>query len=176
MSVNPLQPTDEELDRMEDDVFLHCLEKDLLDSVRLKGIPEITKVYMHCAKQDSKKNIMINEQGEYKAVQEWILETDGVNLLKVLSHPSVDPKRTTCNDIIEVFRILGIEAARKALERELLHVISFDGSYVNSRHLSLLCSLMTNHGYLMPITRHGFNRKSGGVLKKCSFEESVHEV
>lgn len=71
------------------------------------------------------------------------------------------------------FQVLGIEAVRKALERELYHVISFDGSYVNYRHLALLCDTMTCRGHLMAITRHGINRQDTGPLMKCSFEETV---
>ena len=60
---------------------------------------------MHYPTQDSKKKIIINEEGQYKAIQEWILETDGVNLMKVLSEPSVDPTRTTSNHIVEIFSV-----------------------------------------------------------------------
>ena len=38
---------------------------------------------MHLPNQDSKKRITVNEEGEYKAIQEWILETDGTNLMRV---------------------------------------------------------------------------------------------
>lgn len=73
-------------------------------------------------------------------------------------------------------QVLGIEAVRKALERELYHVISFDGSYVNYRHLALLCDTMTCRGHLMAITRHGVNRQDTGPLMKCSFEETVSRL
>ncbi len=128
---------------------------------------------MHYPTQDSKKRISINEEGEFKAHQEWILETDGVNLMKVLSEPLVDPVRTTSNHIVEIFSVLGIEAVRKAVEKELHHVISFDGSYVNYRHLALLCDIMCCRGHLMAVTRHGVNRQDVGPLMKCSFEETV---
>lgn len=131
------------------------------------------QVYMHYPTQDSKKRISINEDGEYKAYQEWILETDGVNLMKVLSEPLVDPVRTSSNHIVEIFSVLGIEAVRKAVEKELHHVISFDGSYVNYRHLALLCDIMCCRGHLMAVTRHGINRQDVGPLMKCSFEETV---
>lgn len=36
---------------------------------------------------------------------EWILETDGTALMKVLSQRDVDPIRTTTNDIVEVFSV-----------------------------------------------------------------------
>lgn len=62
---------------------------------------------------------------------------------------------------------------RKAIEREMNNVISFDGSYVNYRHLALLCDVMTSKGHLMAITRHGINRQETGALARCSFEETV---
>ena len=65
----------------------------------------LPQVYMHYPTQDAKKRIIINEDGEYKALQEWILETDGVNLMRVLSEPSVDPVRTTSNHIVEIFSV-----------------------------------------------------------------------
>ena len=60
---------------------------------------------MHYPTQDFKKRIIINEEGQYKAIQEWILETDGVNLLRVLSDPAIDPVRTTSNHIVEIFSV-----------------------------------------------------------------------
>jgi len=96
---------EEQLDKMEDDMFLRCLEANLLSDMTLQGIEQISKVYMHYPTQDSKKHIIINEEGEYKALQEWILETDGVNLMRVLSEPSVDPVRTTSNHIVEIFSV-----------------------------------------------------------------------
>ena len=65
---------------------------------------------------------------------------------------------------------------RNALLRELRQVISFDGSYVNYRHLALLCDTMTCRGYLVAITRHGINRVDAGPLLKCSFEETVEQL
>ena len=62
---------------------------------------------------------------------------------------------------------------RKSVEKEMNHVISFDGSYVNYRHLALLCDIMTSKGHLMAITRHGINRQEVGALMRCSFEETV---
>lgn len=47
------------------------------------------------------------------------------------------------------------------------------GIYVNYRHLAILTDLMTQKGHLMSIARHGINRIDSGVLRKCSFEETV---
>lgn len=60
---------------------------------------------MHLPQTDNKKKIIITEEGEFKALQEWILETDGVGLMRVLSEKDVDPVRTTSNDIVEIFTV-----------------------------------------------------------------------
>uniref|UniRef100_A0A915EB24 DNA-directed RNA polymerase subunit n=1 Tax=Ditylenchus dipsaci TaxID=166011 RepID=A0A915EB24_9BILA len=165
--------SDEQIDKMEDDVFLRCIESNMLSDLTLQGIDEIAKVYMHKPITDDKKKVVYTQEGGIQMVAEWILETDGTSLLKVLSEPNVDPVRTYSNDICEIFEVLGIEAVRKAIEREMDHVISFDASYVNYRHLALLCEVMTTKGHLMAITRHGINRQEVGALMRCSFEETV---
>lgn len=164
---------EEQVDKMEDDVFLRCIEANMLSDLTLQGIPAISKVYMNQPQTDDKKRIIITPEGGFKAVADWILETDGTALLRVLSEQQIDPVRTTSNDICEIFEVLGIEAVRKAIEREMDNVISFDGSYVNYRHLALLCDVMTAKGHLMAITRHGINRQEVGALMRCSFEETV---
>jgi len=105
--------------------------------------------------------------------KEWVLETDGVNLKTVMCIDGVDFRRTYSNSCVEIFNVLGIEAARAAIMKELRGVIEFDGSYVNYRHLALLCDLMTHRGTLMAITRHGINRADTAALMRCSFEETV---
>ncbi|OQV11983.1 DNA-directed RNA polymerase II subunit RPB1 [Hypsibius exemplaris] len=163
----------EQADKMDDDMFLRCIEANLLSEMSLQGIEAIGKVYMHLPTVDNKKKMIITDEGEFKAISEWILETDGTSLMRVLADKDVDPVRTVSNDICEVFEVLGIEAVRKSLEKEINYVISFDSSYVNYRHLSLLCDVMTARGHLMAITRHGINRQEVGPLMKCSFEETV---
>eukprot|EP00057_Strongylocentrotus_purpuratus_P012996 XP_011667470.1 PREDICTED: DNA-directed RNA polymerase II subunit RPB1 isoform X2 [Strongylocentrotus purpuratus] len=170
---NKFQDEEEQVDKMEDDVFLRCIESNMLTDMTLQGIEQIAKVYMHLPQVANKKRIIITEEGEFKHIAEWILETDGTAMMKVLSDPEVDPVRTFSNDICEIFQVLGIEAVRKSVETEMNHVISFDGSYVNYRHLALLCDVMTARGHLMAITRHGINRQDVGALMRCSFEETV---
>lgn len=66
---------------------------------------------MHLPQTDNKKKIIITEDGEFKALQEWILETDGVSLMRVLSEKDVDPVRTTSNDIVEILTVRKIKVS-----------------------------------------------------------------
>ncbi|KAG9310372.1 DNA-directed RNA polymerase II, subunit 1 [Chiua virens] len=153
---------------VEEDIFLRQLENTMLNSVSLRGVPNIRRVFL----QEHDK-VFHNEEGAIKAKKEWMLETDGVNLKAVMCVEGVDFTRMYSNSCVEVFDVLGIEAARGAIMKELRGVIEFDGSYVNYRHLALLCDLMTHRGSLMAITRHGINRADTGALMRCSFEETV---
>lgn len=104
------------------------------------------------------------------------IETNGIDLENLLADERVDPYRTRCNDVLNVYHTLGIEAARQVLVDELKKVIEFDGTYVDYRHIALLVDTMTYKGSLMAITRHGINRTETGVLMRCSFEETVNVI
>lgn len=90
---------------LSDDMFLKAIESTLLADLTLKGIDTIRKVYMHLPNNDSKKRIVVTETGEYKAISEWLLETDGTALLSVLNERDVDAIRTHSNDICEIFQV-----------------------------------------------------------------------
>ena len=152
-----------------DDVFLKRLEKSLLNSLKLRGVDHVKKVFM---RGGAKRTIWDDDKG-FGTRNEWVLETDGTNLMGVLGVDYIDSSRTVSNDIVEVFVSLGIEGVRGALLSELRNVISFDGSYVNYRHLASLVDVMTMQGHLMAIDRHGINRVDTGPLLRASFEETV---
>ncbi|KAL1914514.1 DNA-directed RNA polymerase II subunit RPB1 [Calcarisporiella thermophila] len=158
----------DESGRIEEDVFLRRIESNMLSSISLRGIEGIERVFMV-----EKSQVVRREDGTFDKVNEWVLETTGSNLQKVLCQEGVDHRRTYSNNCLEIMDVLGIEATRAALLKELRAVIEFDASYVNYRHLALLCDVMTMHGHLMAITRHGINRAETGALMRCSFEETV---
>ena len=78
------------------------------------------------------------------------------------------------NDIFDTLATLGIEAARYVLQKELDKVLSFDGSYVQSRHLDILVDWMTWAGTITPTTRHGVKTTDiQSPLKRATFEQPV---
>jgi DNA-directed RNA polymerase II subunit RPB1 len=154
-----------------DDAFLKKIEGTLLTQVALQGVPSIKKVFI---RETDRLVPDAAAAGGYASEKEWMLDTEGVNLLEVLAHPDVDATRTISNHLVEVIDVLGIEAARGALLKEVRGVIEFDGSYVNYRHLAILCDAMTSRGHFAAITRHGINRgDAAGALAQASFEETV---
>ena len=98
------------------------------------------------------------------------MDTIGTNLLEILAMPGVDSTRTFTNHILEINEILGIDAAREAIIREL--GAAFDQSYINYHHVSLLADRMTSRGIPLSIDRHGVAKSDAGPLAKASFEET----
>ena len=153
----------------EDDMIclLKTLETSILNDIVLKGVKGISKASMN-----KEENHVIKVGENYEKNHQWVIDTVGTNLIDVLNHPHVDFSRTFSNSINEIYEVLGIEAAREAIINEITELLSFDGTYINYRHISLLADIMTNRGILMSIDRHGINKSDSGPLAKCSFEET----
>ena len=96
--------------REEEDVFLRRLEGHILDGIILKGIPGIRRVFIVEARR-----AFVNAEGEWSTGKEWVLETEGLNLKEIFTHPAVDFTRCSSNNLIEVMETLGIEAALKQM-------------------------------------------------------------
>ena len=79
------------------------------------------------------------------------------------------------NDPVATCHVLGIEAARTVLCREITAVLAFNGSYVAPRHVALLADVMTWHGDVCPVNRHGFHRYDP-VVKQMTFESTIPAV
>ena len=69
---------------------------------------------------------------------EYVVDTMGCSLLALSAAKMVDWYKCTSNDVAEIKELLGIEAAVHALFVELSTTISFDGTYVDPRHVMLI--------------------------------------
>ena len=156
-----------DIDDKDEIATIKAIEHNIVYQIILKGYKGIKKVSLN-----KKKYTKYNEENnKFDNIVEWVLDTDGTNLIDILANPNIDSKRTISNDIREIYDTLGIEAARNALYKELVAVTS-EGS-MNFRHMSLLIDTMTYKGQLMSIDRHGINRGDIGPLAKSSFEETT---
>jgi DNA-directed RNA polymerase II subunit RPB1 len=169
-----LKQDDEEDEDERDERWMRKLEYHLLDEVILRGVTGVERAFIRednvVVENDDRSLVLSRNDPRCK---EWVLDTTGTALAKVLAIEGVDATKTYSNSFIEILGVLGIEAARAGLLHELGMVLSFDGSYVNHRHMALLVDIMTQRGLLMAITRHGINRNDTGALMRCSFEETV---
>jgi DNA-directed RNA polymerase beta' subunit len=108
---------------------------------------------------------------DYKT-KEWMIDTQGSNLQELLGMPGIDPTRTTSDDMWEIYNTLGLEATRTFLFREITKILSFDGTYINKRHVYLLVDAMLRCGTITPVSRDGISRDVGPIAKGL-FEKTV---
>jgi len=155
------------LDQSDQIYILKNFQDQLLNNIVLRGIKNVDKVILRKVKDN-----LIEKAGSYVKEDIWVLDTIGTNLLDVLGLDYIDPNRTTSNDIIEIYNVLGMEAARQAIYNELADVIEFDGTYLNFHHMALLCDRMTFSHKMISIFRHGINNDDIGPIAKASFEET----
>jgi DNA-directed RNA polymerase subunit A" len=140
------------------------LVEDLREIV-FKGIEDIDRVVIR--KEDTDES----DDGEF------VLYTEGSELGKVLGIEGVDASRTTCNNIHEIHRNLGIEAAREAIIEETMNTLEEQGlDDVNVRHLMLVSDIMTNNGEIESIGRHGISGSKESVLARAAFEVTVNHL
>ena len=155
------------LDQADEIHILKNFQEQLMNNIIIRGVKNIKKVMI-------RKNTdnLVKEEGKYVEKEKWVLDTDGSNLMDILALDYINTNKTITNNIVEIYKVLGIEAARIAIMNELLDVIEFDGTYINYRHVSLLCDRMTNSYKLISIFRHGINNDNIGPIAKASFEET----
>jgi DNA-directed RNA polymerase subunit A" len=134
-----------------------------LREVVFKGIEEITRVVIR------KESVGDDE--------EFVLYTEGSAFGDVIELEGVDASRTTCNNIHEIYRNLGVEAAREAIINETMDTLEEQGlDDVNVRHLMLVADIMTNRGTIESIGRHGISGSKDSVLARAAFEVTVNHL
>lgn len=124
---------------------------------RISGIKEVTRVY----------------EREDSDTHEWILDANSNNFLEILNTPGVDTTRTICDDLWTINETLGLMATREFLIDELTRVISFDGTYINPRHIQILVDRMLDTGTITSVGRNGISRENVGPIAKIMFEQQV---
>ena len=142
----------------QESLLCHRVIAAMMDTVAMSGHTGITGAHM--ASVDTASG------------ERYVVDTQGCSLMDLGAAACIDWYETTSNDVNEVHSTLGLEAAVNVLFSELTTTISFDGTYVDPRHIMMIVNTMTRGGYIMPFSRHGINRMDTGPLLRCSFEET----
>jgi len=95
------------LDQSDEIYKLKNFQNNLLNNIILRGVKNIPKVLLR-----KLVNEVILDDTNYVQKDGWVLDTVGTNLRDILSLSSINSNKTTSNDIQEVYRTLGLEAAR----------------------------------------------------------------
>lgn len=148
-------------DKMSDEKELYYGLKSLKRVVRkiiIKGIHEAARA------------VISDEKGSRK------LLVEGYGLREVMTTEGVIGKETHTNHIMEMKEVLGIEAARSSVFREIDYTMASHGMSIDPRHVMLLADVMTYKGEVLGITRFGVAKMKDSVLMLASFEKTTDHL
>jgi DNA-directed RNA polymerase subunit A" len=111
-----------------------------------------------------------------KENDEWLVKTRGSNLKAMLKVEGIDAERVFTNDIMETSKILGIEAGRTLIIKELKKVMDDNGILLDVRHIMLLADLMTFSGEVKGIVRSGITKNKASPFARAAFEETTKHL
>ena len=133
--------------------------KRALPRVCIKGLPNISRAVINI-KDDNKKELLV----------------EGYGLKEVMCTDGVIGSKTKTNHVLEIYEVLGIEAARKSIVDEIDYTMSKHGMSVDPRHIQLLGDVMTYKGEVLGITRFGLSKLRDSVLQLASFEKTTDHL
>ncbi len=118
-------------------------------------------------------NCILVERKTSSGQKETVIQTQGINWQAAYDYKRViDINRIECNDVWEVLRNYGVEAARQTIVREIKNVFDIYGIKIDYRHLSLIADFMTHNGEYRPFNRVGMEENASPFLK-MSFETTM---
>lgn len=104
---------------------------------------------------------------------EIVLTTEGANIEAMFAHEHVlDLTKLHCNNVHDMARYYGIEAATKTIVYEIVNVFKAYGIVVNPRHLSLIADYMTFDGTYKPFNRIGIENNPS-PFQQMTFETAI---
>lgn len=144
----------------ENDVFYRMQQlRRALPSIVVKGLSDISRAVINI-RDDGKRELLV----------------EGYGLRDVMSTDGVVGTKTVTNHILEVYSVLGIEAARASIVGEINYTMSNHGMSVDPRHIQLLGDVMTYKGEILGITRFGLSKMRDSVLQLASFEKTTDHL
>ncbi|KAK4159323.1 DNA-directed RNA polymerase III subunit RPC1 [Cladorrhinum sp. PSN259] len=128
--------------------------KRLLPLVAFSGYPEANRAIIQTDDKTSDHAVLVEGYG-----LQACMTTEGVVGTKCLT-----------NSVMECRDVLGIEAARTTIAKEIGSVMGDMG--IDPRHMELLADVMTYKGEILGITRFGLAKMRDSVLQLASFEKT----
>ena len=140
-----------------ENIFFHLQDyKRKLGEIIICGFDTVSRAIINKHQKEDKYNLII----------------EGSGLKGIMSVSGIDHRYCISNDIMEVYDVLGIEAARSTIISQIKFTIGEHGIFVDNRHIQLLADLMTFKGVVLGFTRFGISKMKDSILMLASFEKT----
>jgi DNA-directed RNA polymerase subunit A" len=156
----------------------HTLKEETANVITIKSSKEENINELYKIKENIKPLYVYGIKGLKQVIpvkrdDEYLILTGGTNLKEVLKLDFVDKTRTVSNDIFEVEKLFGVEAARQQIINEINKVLNSQGIPIDVRHIMLVADTMTMSGRVLGINRYGIVKEKPSVLARASFETPI---
>lgn len=158
--------------RVDRSTFLICMDGDAkniwhvretIGKIPIKGIPTVKKAMIRTKSDDNGKDV-------------YYIVIEGEGLQQIMATYGVAYEKAISNNVMEVAQVLGIEAAREVIIREIQETMQGHGIGIDPRHLKLLADNMTYRGRVLGYTRHGMSKMKESALMLASFERTADHL
>lgn len=143
----------------------------ILHTFKIKGSNNIVG-----AEVKDEKYIEYDANGNEERPKRKVIITDGINMKDICQLNGVNMDETVCNDLITVYEMYGIEAARRSFINEFVKAIQSTDGEANYQHVSILADAITYTGTLVAVNRHGSSKLDTDPLSRASYEKTVEQM
>lgn len=137
--------------------------REALGKIPIKGIPSVKKAMIRTKPDASGKDF-------------YYIVIEGDGLQQIMATFGVAFQNAYSNNVMEVAQVLGIEAAREVIIREVQETMQGHGIGIDPRHLKLLADNMSYRGRILGYTRHGMSKMKESALMLASFERTADHL
>ena len=113
---------------------------------------------------------LIKDDDSIEKNNEYVIHTDGTNLETIFQNPYIDPYLSQSDSIVEIYELLGIEAARNKIIIELMNMMPA----ADNKHYMMYADSMCYTGQISSIDKSGIeHREPTNILLNLAFSHPI---
>lgn len=151
------------------DITLDTIDSFINDSLLPSILRGIDTIYSTNTNTKIARTVIKDDESIEKN-NEYVIFTDGTNLEEIFQNSYIDPYLSQSDSIIEIYELLGIEAARNKIIIELMNMMPA----ADNKHYMTYADSMTLTGRISAIDKSGIEeRESNNILLNLAFSHPI---
>ncbi len=151
------------------EVVLETIETFITESLLISNLRGINNIYS--TNTNSKiARTLIKDDDSIEKNNEFVINTDGTNMEEIFQNAYINPYLSQSDSILEIYELLGIEAARNKIIIELMNMMPA----ADNKHYMMYADSMTYTGQISSIDKSGIeDREKNNILLNLAFSHPI---
>jgi DNA-directed RNA polymerase beta' subunit len=151
------------------EITLSTIEAFINDTLLVSILRGIDNIYSTNTTNKIARTV-IKDDDSIEKNNEFIINTDGTNLEEIFQNAYIDPYLSQSDSILEIYELLGIEAARNKIIIELMNMMPA----ADNKHYMMYADSMTYTGQISAIDKSGIEeRERNNILLNLAFSHPI---